>query len=445
MIGKAKSLVAATLALMVTGTVAAWALWPVAGEEDSRYRTAVVDRGRLTQMVTASGTVAAEALVQVGSSISGRIIAIAADFNSEVREGQVIARLDSAVQEARVAEAEADLAVARAAVITAEAQVMRAASDLETLRASSGVNRATLERARVTAVDLEREFNRREELVQRGAATTADRDRARAQRDAARASLAAEQAQELAQAAQVRSGEAQVRIIEGQLQNARAVVQQRDAVLRRARIDLDYTIIRAPVDGTVISRNIDVGQTVAASLQAPVLFTIARDLKAMQVETAVDEADVGRLRLGQPVTFTVEAFAGEVFRGRITQIRKAPTTVQTVVTYVVVIAFANPEGRLIPGMTATARVVIAQREDVLRVPNAALRFRPPDAPAAPRNTRVFVLDSSGQPRAVTIRTGITDGSSTEVLEGSLAAGDRVITGQRARAGQGPRGPMGTGL
>jgi HlyD family secretion protein len=235
--------------------------------------------------------------------------------------------------------------------------------------------------------------------------------------------------------------------------------------VRQAQVDLDHTYIRAPVDGVVVSRNVDVGQTVAASLQAPTLFLIAQDLTKMQVDTNVDEADVGRIRVGQDATFTVDAFPGESFKGKVTQIRKAPINVQNVITYNVVVAVPNPDLKLFPGMTANVKILVDRREHVLKVPNAALRFRPPDfkeqarqgtdgaaRPAGgPRaagqgvlplrgeqragaDQTIWVLGSGGTPSPVVVKLGITDGAFSEVIEGDLAEGREVIVGVVSKEG-----------
>ena len=209
-------------------------------------------------------------------------------------------------------------------------------------------------------------------------------------------------------------------------------------MLKQAQVDLERTIIRAPVNGTVILRNIDAGQTVAASLQAPVLFTIAQDLRDMQVEAAIDEADVGRLGVGQQASFTVDAFPQRNFTGEIRQIRKSPVNVQNVISYTVVISAANPNQSLLPGMTANVRVVVDSRDNVLKVANAALRFRP--APG-----RLWIPGPDGQPKAVAVRTGLTDGTSTELLEGPLKEGDEIIigTGEAPGAAKKAGGPTGS--
>jgi HlyD family secretion protein len=234
------------------------------------------------------------------------------------------------------------------------------------------------------------------------------------------------------------------------VRTALAAVKQRESLLRQAQVDLERTIIRAPVDGTVILRNVDAGQTVAASLQAPVLFTIAQDLRDMQVEAAIDEADVGRLRLGMPASFAVDAFPRRSFEGEIRQIRKSPQNVQNVVSYTVVISARNPDLALLPGMTANVRIVVDERAGALKVPNAALRWRPPEAdgPAdlprprpGERRSTVYVL-RNGEPRAVEVRLGLTDGASTEILGDAPAEGTEVVIGTAGRPAAGGGFPRG---
>ncbi|MGA8890403.1 MAG: efflux RND transporter periplasmic adaptor subunit, partial [Anaeromyxobacteraceae bacterium] len=286
-----------------------------------QFETAKVEKGRIVAKVTASGTLNAVVTVQVGSQVSGRIAALHADFNSPVKKGQLLAKIDPALFQASVDQARANLAAAQ----------------------------GNLAKARFQAADARRQATRQKELAARKLNAQADLDTALANADAA---------------------EAQVAASEGQVAQTRAALQS-------AEVNLAYTNIHSPTSGTVISRNVDVGQTVAASLQAPVIFQIAEDLEKMQVDTSVAEADVGRLKDGMAASFTVDAYPGEVFRGRIRQIRNAPQTVQNVVTYNAVIDVANPEFKLKPGMTANVTFVYAEKEDVLKVPNSALRFRPP--------------------------------------------------------------------
>jgi HlyD family secretion protein len=321
------------------------------------YRTAKIERGTITAAVAATGTLNPVVSVQVGSQVSGQIKELYADFNSPVKKGQLIARIDPQSFSLRVNQAMADLEAARATALTQR-------SNLAALQAE-------VSRAKVLLGDAEREYNRNQMLFDKGFVSAAVRDKAFATLEAAREQLKAEQAQVGAGAAQIR--------------NADAVVKQRESQLAQARVDLERTEIRAPVDGTVVKKSVEPGQTVAASLQAPELFVIAQDLRQMQVDTSIDESEVGRIRLGQEATFTVDSFPGRTFRGTVSQIRKAAQVVQNVVTYIAVIRTSNADLGLFPGMTANVRVVVDTRENVLKVPNAALRFRPAGVTAdAPR-------------------------------------------------------------
>lgn len=368
-----------------------WWLWARTGEKPPEYQTVAVSEGPMMQVVTATGTLNPVVNVTVGSQISGYIQELHADFNSSVKAGQVVAKLDPATFLATVHQMEADLAQGQAA----------------------------LELAKLTA-------KRKKELVAQNAAPQADLDSA----------LAA-------------------------LNQAAATVQIKEANLERARVDLARCTIRSPIDGTVISRSVDVGQTVAASLNAPVLFLIANDLTKMQIDSNVAEADIGTVEEKQDVEFTVDAFPYQTFRGTVAQVRNAATTVQNVVTYNVVVAVDNPELKLKPGMTANVSIVVARRENAVKIPNAALRFRPPEEapasaaspanaaggsasrppgdradrgaagarPTGPRTERqVYVLaPGATKPEPVSVKLGISDGLATEVIEG-LKAGDAVATG-----------------
>ncbi|MEK9968923.1 MAG: efflux RND transporter periplasmic adaptor subunit [Ferrovibrio sp.] len=345
---RGRKLTIAVASALLLAAAGAW--YAFTGSRDApQMRTAAVETGALQATVSAAGTLAAVVTVQVGSQVSGQIRELLADFNSEVKAGQLIARIDPDSFEARVAQAAAELEVARAAVLIQQANLSRA--------------RADTDKASVGAVDAQRDFNRKRELAERGVASVADKDK--------------QEANVLGAKAQLQGAQAGTTMAQAQLANAIATVKQREAALRQAQIDLDRTRIIAPVDGVVILRNVDAGQTVAASLQAPVLFTIAQDLRQMQVETSIDEADIGRLREGMPAIFTVDAMPTREFDGTIRQIRKSPQVVQNVVTYTVVISADNRDLRLLPGMTANVKIVTDRRDHALKVPNAALRFRPP--------------------------------------------------------------------
>jgi HlyD family secretion protein len=352
-----------------------------------KFRTAKIERGPLTATVSATGTLNAVVTVQVGSQVSGQIKELFADFNSQVKRNQLVARIDPEIFQARVAQAKAQLEAAKATVLNQRAAVEKARADVANSQAALAVARAQTAKAQVAVLDSRRDLGRKHDLKQKGFIAQADEDAAQAAYDSAVAQADSTKAQEDAQASMIRSAEAQLRVVEAMLQTAAANVVQQEAALKQSQVDLDHTEIRAPVDGVVVSRTVDVGQTVAASLQAPTLFTIAQDLTQMQVDTNVDEADVGRIHVGLRATFTVDAFRGQTFSGEVMQVRKAPQTVQNVVTYNVVVSARNPEGKLLPGMTANVRLVVDQKDSVRKVPNAALRYRPPGevveaAPAA---------------------------------------------------------------
>jgi HlyD family secretion protein len=378
------------------------------------YKFAKVEAGPLTAAVAAAGTLNPVSAVQISSQISGQIKEILVDFNSAVKKGQLVARIDPETYQHRLHQAEADL---------------------DATRASVGVQRAQAYQAQVNFAEAQRDYDRKRSLVEKNFISPAERDKALTALDAARA---------------------QVQLTEAQVKNSESVVRQREAQVAQARVDLGRTEIRSPVDGIVVKRSVEPGQTVAASLQAPELFIIARNLTDMQVETSIDEADVGRVQLGQKASFTVDAFPGRTFHGEVRQVRKAATVVSNVVTYTVIVSAANPDLTLLPGMTANVRIVTAKKDSVLKIANAALRFKPEsntekvsrgDTPPAERGpgrgrmpSRIWVLDS-GSPRAVEVQTGITDGAATEISGEGVSEGMEVIIGVNASPKPGaPGGP-----
>ncbi len=354
------------------GTLAALAWWFfVRGDAAPTFRLAKVERGSLTAVVSASGTLSAVTTVAVGSQISGQIRELFVDFNSLVKQGQLLARIDPETFDLKVKQAQADLDAATSALANQKGNVL--------------VLQSQVLRARIQANDASADLGRKQSLFAKGFISDAERDKAQFNFDA------------LAEG--VKTAVAQVAVAEAQVANAAAVVKQREAALASARVDLARTSIVAPVDGVVISRQVDAGQTVAASLNTPTLFTIAKDLRDMQVEVAIDESDISKIRLDQRVTFTVDAFAGRTFEGRVAQIRKAAQSVQNVVTYIVVVATSNPNLLLVPGMTANARIVSDARENVLKVPNAALRYRPPGVSASREAETPSVATGGGDQQA----------------------------------------------
>ncbi len=312
-----------------------------------QYRTSKIERGPLQATVSASGAVNPVTQVSVGTQVSGQIKDLLVDFNSEVKAGQLIAVIDPETFEYRVRSAQADVDAARAAVLSAQA--------------NASASRAGVSRAQVDLLEAQRDLERKLSLVEKQFIAQSEADKARALVNTTGEAL--------------KSTQAQAGVSDAQIKSAQANVGQREAALAQARIDLARTKITSPVDGIVIKRAIEKGQTVAASLQAPELFVIAQNLQDMQVDASIDESDVGRIRTGQKATFTVDAFPGQTFEGEVRQVRKAAQNVANVVTYVAVIGFANVGDRLLPGMTANVRVVTESRDSVLKVPNAALRVR----------------------------------------------------------------------
>lgn len=337
MLGNRRWVIAAVAIL-----VAAAAGWWMLGRGDGGAGTVTIETeaaatGDVRRIVAASGAVSALVTVEVGSQLSGQIAELLVDFNDTVTEGQVIARLDPQTYETRVTEAEAARATAAASV---------------------ALQRASLVRAEATLREAQREYDRMATLHERGIAAQSSLDTAQTALEAA---------------------EADVAVARAQIANAEAVLAQRDAALESARIDLERTTIRAPIHGVVVDRAVDVGQTVAASMTAPVLFTIAQDLGQVQIDAQVDEADIGQIHAGQPVRFTVDAHPDREMEGTVEEIRLSPETLNNVVTYTVVVLAENPDELLLPGMTANMDIITGERTDVLTVPNAALRFRPPPA------------------------------------------------------------------
>ena len=454
-------------------SVGGWAFFR--GQGRVEYRTTKVERGDIEATISATGNPNAVVTVQVGSQVSGNIKELHADFNTKVKKGQLVARIDPEIFEAKVNQAKANLDNARAAILNARAMLQKTEADVANAKASLEAAKANVAKAKVGVLDARVKLKSRVDLFKEGGISAEERDSAQAAYDSNIAVQEAAQAQERAAEFSLRAAHAQHEVAVAQLAAAEAQVRQNEAALKQAQIDLDHTYIRAPVDGTVVSRNVDVGQTVAASLSAPTLFLIAQDLTKMQVDTNVDESDIGRVRVGHPATFTVDAYPGETFKGKVVQIRQAAINVQNVITYDVVVAVSNPDFKLFPGMTANVKILVDKREHALKIANAALRFRPPDlkerakggGDGAVRTAQgpptgegvpglraglkpaggqtIWVLGDDRKPRPVTVKLGITDGSFSEVIEGDLKEGQGVITGIMSTAGPqaqpfGQRGP-----
>jgi HlyD family secretion protein len=427
----------------------------------TEYFTATIEEGTLQKVINATGSVQTVVTVPVGSQVSGQIQELFADFNSVVKRGQLLAKLDPRNLEAAVANSKAQLAAAQARVRSAEAEVRTHAANLNS-------SRANLEGARVARDNAQLQLDRASQLNQKGLQAKNDYDTAKANYDTS----VARYEQAVASLEQV---DAQSAATEAQIAQAKAGLQQGEADLDRSQVNLEYANIFSPVDGIVISRDVDVGQTIAASMSAPTLFNIATDLSQMQVKASVDEADIGSISEDAKVTFTVDAYPNTVFEGKIAEIRLNPQTVQNVVTYSVILSIQNKDLRLKPGMTASIKIMVAEREKVLKVPNAAIRYHLPGTPPpsfgatlepnkaskaiakpgagislpqAPGQKwnpeeklrfatfdqvqshpgRVFVLGPDKKPVEKSLVLGISDGAMTEVLSGELKADDEVIVG-----------------
>jgi HlyD family secretion protein len=445
------------------------------------FFTVALEKGALRNTVNATGVVQTVVTVQVGSQVSGQVQDLYADFNSLVKRGQLLAKLDPRNFQAQLENAEAAVSAAQAHIQSAEADTKTQAANMESARANLQASKVARDNTAIL-------FERNAGLSKEGVVSQNDYDNAKANADSASAKL--DQAQ-----AAVAQAEAQSRASVASLQQAKAQLQQTMADLNRAKLNLEYCNIYSPVDGVVISRSIDVGQTIAASLQSPTLFTIANDLSRMQVNANVDEADIGNISDQADVRFTVDAFPNEFFRGNISEIRLNPQTVQNVVTYSVIISIKNPDLKLKPGMTANITVTVDQRDSVLKVSNAALRYTPAGMqreqltarpavwgasspvegdvdsrasdqaetiPAAAsqlapgqkwnpadkikmvrpkrmtqRPGLVYVLNAQQKPESRRVVLGITDGSVTEIVSGDLMQGDLVIIGDSSQGGAPP--------
>jgi HlyD family secretion protein len=365
-----------------------------------KYRTSKIERGAIVDTITATGTINAVTTVSVGSQISGTIRKLFVDYNSRVRKGEVIAQIDPQLLEAAVIQAQGNLDNAKAALM----------------------------KAKVSVTDTERTYRRNKELLPNGFVAQSDVD-------------AAQTAYEQAVA---------------QEKSAEASVLQAGGALKVAHTNLAYATIRSPVDGIVISRNVDVGQTVAASFQTPTLFSIAQDLTKMQIDTNVDESDIGRAARGQHVDFTVDAWPEKTFTGQVAQVRNAPIITQNVVTYDVVILVDNRDLLLKPGMTANVTIQVKKFENILKIPNAAMRYRPADktkesggggtARKEAPGQRVYRIGKDGKPVAFRVKTGVSDGEYSELLVGDLTEGDNLITGDAPKGSAAAAGsPPGMGF
>jgi HlyD family secretion protein len=411
-----------------------------------QFMTAPVEWGTVRRTVTTTGTLQALATVEVGTQLSGQIAGLFADFNDEVTKGQPLVQLDTKSFEARLAEAAAASAMAEANVEVQMARLERARVDLRDTEAQRSVLQAREDNARVRLETAHRALERAETLQERGTTSAVQLEETLAAHDQAAASLREAEAIAAAHEHAIEGARVDLQRAEAELTNARAAVPQKKASERSAEIDLERTTIRSPIDGVVVGRNVSDGQTVAASLEAPTLFTIAGDLQQMEIHARVDEADIGTIEVGQPARFSVDAHPGEAFEATVTGVRKAPQVMQNVVTYTVVLATENTRNLLLPGMTATVRITVEEAGPVLKLPMAALRFSPSvehvraaaskgaradriDEPAQGRPVTVWRLMADGSLEPVTIGIGVDDGAHAAVMAGEFAEGDEVVVGE----------------
>jgi len=404
------------------------------------FLTVPVERGNISTSVKASGTVEAVVSVDVSSQLSGRIAEVFVNFNDTIKAGQPIAQIDPEIFAARVNEAKAALNVGTATAHVQRAAVERAKVAVLNAKTAKKLAEAQSAAANAKQEELEKDLHRKLELARTGSGTERELSQVRAQRDAGAADLRASFEQIQMKEEAIAIAESEQHMAEANLENAQAVVEQRQAALEQARLDLDRTVLRAPIDGIIIKRDVNPGQTVAVSLEAKTLFKIANDLREMEVHGKIDEADVGQLKAGQPAQFTVDAYPDQTFSGQVLQIRKSPEVVQNVVTYTAIISAPNPDLLLLPGMTAQLRIVVSDTGDTLKIPSQALRFRPNGAGlAADRqnanqvtsseaSATVWLVGEDGRPNPVAVKLGASDDTSTTLLGGPLAEGQQVIVG-----------------
>jgi HlyD family secretion protein len=408
-------------------------IWRTHTADEINYQTVPVEQGSIQTTVTTTGTLNPVVNVQVGSQVSGNIKALYADFNTVVKKGQLVALIDPELFQAAVDQAQAAADSAHSAVVTAGDMVVKSNSDLAGAQASEKSAESISAKDKANAINATAQWQRMDGLFKEGVISQEDHDSAKAASDSAQAQVTSDNSQIDAAKQAVLSAQAEVTVVQSQLVAAQAQEKQAQASLQQAKINLAHTQITAPVDGTVISRNMDVGQTVAASLSAPTIFQIAQDLTKMQVDTNVDESDIGNIIVGQVATFTVDAFPTITFKGQVNSVRKSPIITQNVVTYDVVISVSNPDLKLFPGMTANTRILTAKVDSTLKVPNAVLRLNATPAilqqlglPAASAGKQYLYVVRAGKIQALPVIYGLTDGRSTAVTATGLQAGDQVI-------------------
>jgi HlyD family secretion protein len=414
-------------------------------ERGHTYITAPIERGKIATLVRATGTLNPISTVDVSSELSGRMAEVLVSFNDAVKAGQVLGRLDQTAFVAKVKEARAALMIAEAGVHLQRAALQRAKGELATAQMAPRVTVASQAALKAKLDENERELQRKLALTRTASVSKADLSGAQARRDAQAAEVLAMSEQVKIKLEAIAIAEAEVSMAGANLENAEAIVQEKQAALEEAEHDLARTEVRSPIDGVVIKRDVNPGQTVAVSLEAKMLFNIANDLREMEVHGKIDEADIGQVKPGQKVTFTVDAYSNRTFAGRVRQVRMAHEVVQNVVTYTVVISAPNPEQLLFPGMTASLSILIDESSEVLKIPNQALRFRPEGEELTAENSgsgsaTVWVIGSDQQPTPIPVTLGRSDNNGTELRSGELSERQPVIVGiATAGAGAGPLG------
>jgi HlyD family secretion protein len=409
-----------------------------AASTGSQYVTAPVEESHLRRIVTATGTLNAIVNVEVGSQLSGQIAELLVDFNDEVTKSQPLARLDQRTFEARLAEERAAVAIAEVTINVARAKLERARIDAVDSEAERAVLQARTDNARVKLQAARNELKRKEALRERQASAAVEVEEAQTKVASAEAGLREAEAIASAQENKIAGTKADLRRAESELETAIATLPQKKAQLEVAEIDLDRATIRSPIDGVVVGRKVNEGQTLATTLEAKTLFTIAGDLRQMQIDAKLDEADIGKIQVGQEAEFTVDAHPGRQFTATVRQVRKSAEVQQNVVTYTVVLSAANPDNLLLPGMTAVTRITVSRTGPVMTIPLAALRYAPRTGQAASveqaevprgRPASVWIPHENGEPKAVIVGVGEDDASHAAILSGPLSPGDRVIVGE----------------
>jgi HlyD family secretion protein len=405
-----------------------------------QYRTEAVQRGRIQSTVSVTGTVSALLTVQVGSQVSGIVTSLHADFNSEVHKGELLAEIDPLPFQEKVNQAQAALDSAKAAVVAAKATVQKSETDIRTAQATAESQKALVAQALAGEREAKITADRQQKLAASSIVSDDQFQSAKASYDVAVADREASDAQERVAETTIDEMKEAREAAVIQVTNAEAQVRQAQGALDSARLDLEHTRILSPIDGIVISRQVDAGQTVAASFAAPQLFQIAQDLTKMQVDADIDESEVAKVHVGQVAQFAVDAMPTRMFDAVVRQVRESATNVQNVITYDAVMDVPNPDLVLLPGMTANIRIPVQVRENVLRVSNSALRYKPVDDKAGPvvkpppqsqqkgpqAQQSVYVLNSARIPEPRKIQVGLSDGLYTEVLSGDLREGEAVV-------------------